>query len=93
MRGCARTSSSELNAHEMPAGDDLRVQINTEDDRPYFRHRQERTSHWEMPPGTTSGWVMSRDDLFVHIDTQNVADVDRGHALVQTGATARPGRE
>ena len=27
------------------------------DDRPYFWHRQERTSHWQMPPGTRPGWM------------------------------------
>ena len=56
----------------MPARDDLWVQIVPDDDRTHHWNRQERTSHWEMPPGIRPGWVMSRDGLFVYIDTQNV---------------------
>ena len=49
-----------------------------DDDRTYFWNRQERTSHWEMPPGIRPGWVRSRDGLFVHIDTQNVLSSTAG---------------
>ena len=75
------SSSSELSAHQMPARGDLSVKINTDDDRTYCWNRQERTSHWEMPPGIRPGWVKSRDGLFVHIDTQNVPTSIAGMCL------------
>ena len=68
----AHSSSSELSAHQMPARDDLWVQINIDDDRTYYWNRQERTSHWDMPLGIRSGCVRMNDGLFVHIDTRNV---------------------
>ena len=63
------SSSSTLAAHhDASARDDLWVQITTDDDRTYCWNRP----HWEMPPGIRPGWVMSRDGLFAHIETQNV---------------------
>ena len=68
-----RWSSSTAVAHHegTEVRDDLWVQITT-DDRAYFWNRLERTSHWEMPPGIRPGWVMSRDGLFVRLETQEV---------------------
>ena len=69
----ADSCSSTLATHHDDAvpRDDSWVHVMT-DDRPYFWHREEWTNHWQMPPGTRPGWVMSRDGLFVHIDTNNV---------------------
>ena len=74
----AHSSSSELSAHQMPACDDLWVQISTDDDRTYWH-----TSRL----GDVSRWP-----LRVHRPTER-ADVHRAHALICTGATARPGRD
>ena len=74
---------SELSAHQMPARDDLWVQISTDDDRTFYWNRQQRTFHWVMPPGIRPVWMR----------TWERARVDHGHALICTGATARPGRD
>ena len=70
----ADSSSSTPAAHHDGAvpRDDLRVHILTEGDRPFFWHRQDRTSHWVMPPGTRQGWVRTLDGLLVHIETKNL---------------------
>ena len=69
--GVVANSSSSTPAAHHEVRDDLWVQIMTED-RAFFWNRLERTSHWEMPPGIRPGWVMSRDVLFVHLETQEV---------------------
>ena len=61
----ANSRSSTRSAH------DLWVQIMTDDDRPYFWNRLDRTSHWVMPPGSRPGWVRTLDGLIVHLENKN----------------------
>ena len=60
--------------------DDLWVMTLSED-HAYYWNRLERTSHWEMPPGRRPCWVRSLDDLFVLVESQDVAvDLNVGRA-------------
>ena len=45
----------------------------------YLWHRQERRAQWQMPPGIRSGWVMSRDGLFVHVETGTFCSRSRAY--------------